>query len=74
MEVARIKTALQRRKRLRGVQTDTPNSNGARRNPQEATVSQCNTSPEWSSPIFPSSYRKTSAQLSETYHNHPAAI
>jgi hypothetical protein len=41
MEVARIKTALQRRKTLTAVETDTPNCTGARRNPQEATVSQC---------------------------------
>jgi len=40
MEVARIKTALQRRKILTGVQTDTSYRIGVRRNPQEATVSQ----------------------------------
>jgi hypothetical protein len=38
MEVTRIKTALQRSKGLTGVQTDTPNRIGARRNPQETTV------------------------------------
>jgi hypothetical protein len=41
VEVARIKSVLQRLKRLTGVQTDKPNRIEARRNPQEATVSQC---------------------------------
>ena len=41
VEVAGIKTALQRHKRLTAVQKDTPNRTGACRNSQEATVSQC---------------------------------